>query len=35
VATLFVVQVLGWLIAWRFMPGPPPQPLGTGEPPRS
>ena len=23
VATLCAVQILGWLIAWRFMPGPP------------
>jgi hypothetical protein len=26
--------VLGWLIAWRFMPGLA-QPLGSGEPPRT
>lgn len=30
VATLCVVQVLGWLIAWRFMPGPAPSPDTTG-----
>jgi YNFM family putative membrane transporter len=30
VATLFAVQVLGWLIAWRFMPGPAPSPDTTG-----
>lgn len=32
VATLLVVQILGWLIAWRFMPGPA-QPLARGATP--
>ncbi|WP_276808265.1 MFS transporter [Castellaniella defragrans] len=32
VATLCAVQALGWLIAWRFMPGPAPSPVASGAP---